>query len=151
MPGDLLTLDYQMQLDSWLGGTGQEWDNILPGWSDPTGAPTVGDVAQLGFSSGGAAGYDRGAPIVFTASMSTAEANIDEATAWDAIVDLRDAWAPTGNTDKELWLQMPGLGVVYLVGRPRAPEVNIELIRSGVAIAMVTFIGLTGVLHYEGS
>lgn len=151
MPGDFITTDWQMQLDDWTaGGPDDVWGNVPPGWSDPTGGPVVSQVTDRTLSDGAAVGFDRGGAIVFTASLSTAGAWITPEAAMDALVDMRDVWRASATTDKELWLQLPGIGLCYLVGRPRAPEVSLSLAHKGVITAMVTFLGSTGEL-YGGS
>ncbi len=147
MPGNLITADWQMQLDTWTGGGSlDDWRNVPPGWSDPTGGPVVGQTVDRAFSAGAAAGFDTDGSIVFTASLSTAEALLTPADAMDALVDLRSAWRAYGRTEKELWMQLPGIGLCYLVGRPRAPEVSLALVGEGVVTAMVTFIATDGEL-----
>lgn len=152
MPGDLITADWQMQLDTWTGGgAGDDWHNIPPGWTDPTGGVVVGTESKRTLADGVAAGFDTNGAIMFSASMSTASSWLSPAEAMDALSDLRDVWRASGFTDKELWLQLPGLGVCYLVGRPLAPEVSLELVHSGVVTVLLTFKGTDGVLHLEGS
>lgn len=148
MPGDAITADWQMQLDSWTGGgSADDWRNVPPGWSDPTGGPVVSRTADRLYSAGVASGRDTGGPIVFTASLSTAEAQLSPADAMDALADLRAVWRASGITDKELWMQLPGLGLCYLIGRPRAPEVSLELAWKGVVTVMVSFVGTDGELY----
>lgn len=148
MPGNLITADWQMQLDTWTGGgSADDWRNVPPGWSDPTGGPVVSRTADRLYSAGVASGRDTDGPIVFTASLSTAEANLSAADAMDALADLRAVWRASGITDKELWMQLPGLGLCFLVGRPRAPEVSLELAWRGVITVMVSFVGTDGELY----
>lgn len=151
MPGDLITADWQMQLDTWTGGgADDDWVNIPPGWSDPTGGVTVERTAPLSFSDGVAVGYETDGPIVFTASLATA-GHLDAADAMDALSDLRLTWRASGITDKELWMQVPGLGLCYLLGRPRAPQVSLTLAPHGHIAVMVTFLGRDGVLYLDES
>lgn len=151
MPGDLITSDWQMQLNDWTaGGPLDVWHNIPPGWSDPTGGAVISRSVERSLSAGVALGRDTDGPIVFTASLSTAGSLLSPTDAMDALVDLRSVWRASGSTTKELWLQLPGIGLCYLVGRPWAPDVSLELAHRGVVSVMVTFLGATGEL-YEGS
>jgi hypothetical protein len=149
MPGELITADWQNQLDDWLSGDGTSWLNVEPGWSDPTGGVVVSQEVAA-YEGGVAVGRDTDGPIVFTASLSTGGALLSPGEAMDALVDLRDVWRASGVDDKELWMRLPNIGNCYLVGRPRAPEVSLADAPRGVITVMVTFVGVDGVL-YEGS
>ncbi len=147
--GDLLVADYQLELNGYLAGAGCDWDNTEVGWSDPTGGEVVSNEVPRSMAAGVVIGFDTSGPIVFTASLWTPRC-YDEAEAWELIEELREAWAPSGSTNVELHLQLPGLGHRWLVGRSRGVKPTTERIRQGVAYALATFIGSDGVLHAEG-
>lgn len=147
---DLIDADHQMQIRDWLGGAGTDWENTEQGWSNPFGGGVQFSDQARSLADGAAAGRDVRAPILFTASLGTTSCD-SEADAWELIEDLSTAWQPSGITDLTLYLQLPGLGLCWLVGRPRLVDVDVSLIRTGFVEAQVSFVGLDGVLHLEES
>lgn len=146
--GDLLTADYQAELQGLLIGAGTQLEIIPPGITGlAKPAPKTADV-PLDEAPGSYGSPDQPADRPIT--ISFAINGTDAADAMGLLDDVNDAWAETA-ADVELHLQLPGWGHVFYEGRPRGVLEVLEHLHTGVIYCLGTFVALDPTRNTAGS
>lgn len=135
--GDLITADYQFELDGVLYGAGAStWDNDEMPWTGFFGLEVRDQDTELNLVDGGVAASDTNPSRVVTMPISTARALLTPEEAFAAADALEVAWSADG--DKELHFQLGG-SHQYLLGRARGASIDVSLVAQGVVRALVKF------------
>ena len=134
--GDLITADWQLELDGYLMGAGQTWDNDEGPWTGVVGLGVRAKDAEYDLADGDVLGTDTNPARLFTAPLIAHKLTVSDT--FQQAEDLEALWSASA-TNQELHLQLPGLGHRYLVGRPRGAAIDLALVRTGTVRALVTF------------
>lgn len=135
MAGELLTLEWQVELDGMLLGAGTDVliaEEGIGGLGVP--APKTSDV-ELAHADGAWLGTDLGGTRVVTVPFFIAATPHYAAQLFDELAAL---WAPKTATS-ELHMLLPGFGHLWVRGRPRGLVDDLSRLRSGVVTALGTF------------
>jgi len=136
--GDLLTANYQIEVDGVLYGTGATvWSNDEKAWSGFFGSGVRDQDTTLALADGEVAATDTNPARVLTMAFTTAGANRTEAQAYTDATSLDAAWNAGGDT--VLHYQLPGIGHCSIAGRTRGALIDMELAPQGVVRALCTF------------
>jgi len=138
--GDQVVADYQVELGGVLIGGAGGMSSIAPpgivGLGKPT--PKSADVPlQLADGAYGAPDW----ADVRTVTVPILIDGTTAAAAWNAFATISAAWGPS-TVDVQLYLRLPGLGRVYLVGRPRGLAEDLSLLPEGIVNCLGTFVAL---------
>lgn len=134
--GDLITLDWQLELRGLLMGAGTPWRTDQPGWGG-LGHPGVqtADV-DLDQAAGVYPGRDYLAARTLTFPLLWRGT---PAEVMDGLTTLLAAWQPSLATDLPLHAQTPGWGRWMVTGRPRGLAEDLSRARVGIGRALATF------------
>lgn len=137
--GDLLTADWQVELQGLLMGAGTSYRIAPPGVQGLAVPSVKSNDTNLAHTHGSYAGKDYYGPRLITVPLRWGGAG--QATAMNNLATLVDAWEPVA-ADVEIWFRWPGWGEFYFVGRPRGCEESPALLKAGEMAAMCTFVAL---------
>lgn len=132
--GDLLTADWQVELQGLLTGAGTVYVIPPEGISGLGVAPTKTRDVDLVGRAGGYANPDYEGPRIILIPYLISAADAEDVI--DALDALRAAWAPS-TVDVELHGQLPGWGHWSVTGRPRGLDVAISHIAAAGVIAAI--------------
>jgi len=139
--GDLITTDYQLEINALLLGAGTDYQ------VDPTGVTGLGlpqtktaDTAYDGRD--GSAGSTDFLDVRIISVPIRILGETPEA-AYDDFLALLGAWAPARDAvDVELHIQLPGLGHIYFNGRPRGVTEDLSQLKNSDIGALCRFDAL---------
>lgn len=137
--GDLLNEDYQVEIRALLTGAGTDF---LLG---EEGIGGIGDVevkaldTDLGHDDGVYLGRDHNGPRTITVPYLIKKPGDPAAAGTAYYSTLRPAWIKSEATDLELHLQLPGIGHLMAVGRPRGLISDLTKQKFGLIRAFATF------------
>lgn len=127
--GDLITEDWQVELNGLLTGAGtiyQLGDRGIDGLGVPKAKTQDVDLVQQH-------GAEAGAPDVMSVRVLLIPYVIvvdGLDNGWNALTLLNIAWEPVA-ADVELHAQLPGWGHIYWTGRPRGLDIEAQYARTG--------------------
>ena len=135
--GDMITDDYQFEVDGVLYGAGAGiWGNDEVPWTGFIGSEVRDQDTDLTQADGGVAATDTNPAKALTMPISTAQARLTEAEAFAAARALEVAWS--AGQDKELHFQLGGVHEHY-EGRTRGCVIDLTYVAQGVVRALVKF------------
>lgn len=148
--GDLLTANYQAELQGLLIGVGTQFEIIPPGISGLGVPPPKTADVPLDEAPGSYGSPDQPDKRVITIPFAIKGA--DDGDAMDLFDDAIAAWTPTA-ADVELHLQLPGSswGHVVYEGRPRGLVEVAEHLHTGTIYCFGTFEALDPTRSIAGS
>lgn len=149
--GDLIVADFQVELRASLFGatTGIDIDVAgIKGLGTP--APKTSDSSYDG-QDGSAAAPDFLDIRVITIPLVVTAVG-DAGTGMSGLDVINDAWAPARDgVDQELHLQLPGIGHVFFIGRPRGVDDDLALLPKGSIVrALTRFDAIDPIRHPFG-
>lgn len=134
--GDLITLDYHLELRGLLMGPGTPYHFEGP-WTGLGFAGVKTADVELDQAPGVYPGRDYLAARVLTFPLAFGGGT--PAACMVAFRDLLAAWAPSTATDVELWGRLPGWGTFTVTGRPRGLVEDLTGLKGGEGKALATF------------
>lgn len=141
-PGDLITDDYQAELNGVLMGAGTNYDFGPAGISGLLGIPKA-KTADVDFDHKDGSRPSPDFMGVRTVLLHLNVEGIDPEDAFANFALLAIAWEPQGDSALvELHVQLPGIGHVYLNGRPSSLEEDVAAMKSGHLTAIGEFRAL---------
>lgn len=139
---DLLTRDYQWQLEGTLYGCGSNGVSLENGKSiDGLGVPDTKTQDVEYFGRDGVKpnpDYAQLRVITIPAIIRIGAANATIAAVWTSYDNLLTAWAPV-TASVHLAFQLPGFGKFHVNGRPRGVKGDLSLGNRGVIHALLRF------------
>lgn len=136
--GDLITGDYQVELRGNLYGatTGVDIDVAgIKGLGTPS--PKTSDSSYDGQDGSAAAPDFLDVRVITIPFVVTAVG--DAGTGMGGLDFINDGWAPARDgVDQELHIQLPGIGHVYFIGRPRGVDDDLALLPKGSIVRAIT-------------
>lgn len=139
---DLLTLDYQWQLEGTLYGCGSNGVSLQDGQSiDGLGVPDTKTQDVEYFGRDGVKpnpDYQQLRVVTIPAIIRIGTANANVAAVWTSYTNLCNAWVPVA-ASVSLAFQLPGFGKFHLNGRPRGVKGDLSRGNRGVIHALLRF------------
>lgn len=150
--GDLISADYQAELNGLLMGTGTEIQ-FGEGAIGGLGVPQVKTSDSPYDGQDGSAGAPDFLDVrVVTLPLLVVPASRDPGDAGLLWTGIELAWAPARDgVNVELHFQLPGWGHLFLIGRARGATLDASDLKSGVLEALCRFDALDPTLYDFGS
>lgn len=156
MPGEMITaagpgLWPLVEIEGLLTGVGTPFTITPPGIGGLLARRVKAADVSLDGADGayGSIDFEDVKVITVPYEIGTQE-TLTQAEALLAFLELGEAWAPQA-VDIELHIQLPGIGHVYVVGRPRGLDDDLADVESGVCAGFATFHALEPAVITVGS